>query len=105
MTKFRFVLVLLCLGLLGAVAVIAGLPRANAGQEAAMQQPSYSSAMRAEIGTPLNHAINLAVHRSYDEAEKVVDGLNTVPNKNSDEVRAINQVRQFIAIKRVSPPI
>ena len=107
MSSYRLILVLLCLAILGALPFIISLPKSNvaAPQEIALQQTSADLSMRAEIGIPLNRAIGLTVHRSFNEAEKIVNDLSAVPNKSSAEVRAINQVRQFIAIGQHEPPI
>jgi hypothetical protein len=85
MTKFRLVLVLLCLGSLGA----------SAQQEAAAQ----GQTVRAQIGAPLNQALELARAGEYKKALAIIDGLAGIPNKTAYELSTIGQMRSYVTVR------
>jgi hypothetical protein len=106
MRVFRFVLVSLCIGLLGAVAIIASLPKPAAPdtrQEAALSQGSIDYPMRPEIGADLEQAVHLADARNYDQALKLVDDASAFSNKTNLEVEEINQVHDFVLDRQRRP--
>lgn len=111
MTNFKLLLVLLCLGLLGAMPFVIGASKPDTagdqrestvqGQTAyerqmAAQKPGASGSVRASIGIPLEHSWGLAWAGEYKQAMAIVDGLQTVPGKTAREEEMIGQLRQFI---------
>ena len=75
MTKFRLVLVVLCLGILGALPFIISLPKPASAdaRQAALSQ------MRPEIGAALQQVFRLSEAHNYDAALKLVDKLERGP--------------------------
>ena len=113
MPKFRLVLVLLCLGILGALPFVISQPKPDAAkpavqretavqrQMAAQQQAAVqaSAPVRAEIGAPLERARNLAAAGEYGKALAIVAGLEAVPNKTAHELSMISQMHVFLTVK------
>ncbi len=112
MTKFRLLLVVLCLGLLGVLPFIVSQPKPETAepviqretavqrQMAAQQNLAQSGTpMRAEIGAPLMRARQLTEAGDYKQAFAVLDGLETVPNKTGYENSIIGQMRQYALVK------
>ncbi|MBV9548215.1 MAG: hypothetical protein JO256_00910 [Alphaproteobacteria bacterium] len=99
MTKFRFVLVLLCIGLLGVIPIISGLPKPAAA--IGVQQ---ASSIRTEFLISLREAVSLMDHDQFNEALKLVDGLSAAPGKTNAETKLLNQVReQTLAQRQLAP--
>jgi hypothetical protein len=96
MRIFQSVLFALCIGLLGAVAVIAGLPKPAA-------QRSADYPVRPQITESLDRAVHLADAQDYSAALKLVDDANAFSDKTNVEVQEINQVRGFIFDRRRRP--
>ena len=95
---FRIVLFGLCIGLLGVVSVIAGLPK-----PAALSQRNIDYPLRPQIRDALDQAIHLAAAGDYNDGLKLVDGANAFSNKTALEVMEINQVLGFIFGKPPPP--
>jgi len=91
MSSYRLILVLLCIGLLGAVPIIVALPKPVAAVETTQQ-----SAIRTEVLSSLQQVRRLTDDHRYNEALKLVDGLSAVPDKTNLEAQEINQVRDFV---------
>jgi hypothetical protein len=107
MTKFRLVLVLLCLGILGALPFIISQPNPDSGSAQAAVQPQTAvqrqmaaekadGGMRAEIAVLLYRSEKLALAGEYKQAMAIVDELQPVPGKTPHEEKMIEQMRQFI---------
>ena len=88
MRMYRLFVVLLCLGLLGALPFIISLPKPDYEQSA--------SAMRTEFLISLREAVRLTDYREFDQARKLVDELSAVPAKTNTESRMLNQLRDYV---------
>lgn len=113
MTKFRLVLVLLCLGILGALPFVISLPKPDTAQQEAAVQPQTAvqrqiaaargtaadNQIRAEIGNTLGTAMEMTQAGKYKQALAYIDGLQRIPNKTDHEVWVISQVRQSLMVK------
>jgi hypothetical protein len=90
MTKFRLLLVVLCLGLMGAQ------------QQAAAQSGTPVS---AQIGAPLMKAKQLTEAGEHKQAMAVINGLEAVPNKTAYELSIIGQMRTYVQVKSSGVPV
>ena len=95
---FQIVLFGLCIGLLGAVSIIAGLPK-----PVPISQRSIDYPMRPLIRDALDRAVHLADTRNYNEALELVDDANAFSSKTNLEIGEIGQVRSFVAARRENP--
>jgi hypothetical protein len=98
MRIFQFVLFAVCMGLLGAVAMIAGLPRAEA-----LSQRRADYLMRPQITETLDRAVHLADAHNYSDALRLVDDANAFSDKTNVEVQEINQVHDFVLNRQRRP--
>jgi hypothetical protein len=98
MTKFRFVLVLLCLGLLGALPFILSTPKPEPAGDArlAMLEVPRSSddyALREVIHLPVRQALMMASEGNYAQALILVESLSALPGQTRWERQTIDHVR------------
>jgi len=108
MTKFTFVLFLLCLGMLGAMPFIVSQPKPDTAQQvAAVQHPTAverqieaqrgtaaDNHIRLEIASPLGVALEMAQRGQYKQGLALIDRLQRTPGKTDYEAWVISQVRQ-----------
>ena len=99
MTKLRFVLVALCIALLGTMPFIVTMPKSTTADASEVKL----SQMRPEISTSLQQALHLSAAHNYDAALKVVDDLSAVPDKTNLEAQATNQVRDWVLSSQRRP--
>lgn len=95
MRTFQIVLVSLCIGLLGMLAIVVNLPKPAA--------PDSGYPMRQQIGEALSRAVRLADARNYGGALKLVDDANAFSNKTNLEVQQINQIHEFVLERQGHP--
>jgi hypothetical protein len=88
MRVFQMVLVSLCIGLVGAVAIILVQPVPAAF--------SNQYIVRPEISTALVIASRLTDARDYGEAVKLIDVANAFSNKTKPEIQEIDQARDWV---------
>jgi hypothetical protein len=119
MTKFRLLLVVLCLGLLGVLPFVLTRPKPDTAeptaqretavqrQLAAQQQTVAQSGtpMRAQIGAPLMRAKQLTEAGEHKQALAVLDGLEAVPNKTGYENSIIGHMRQYVMVRQAQPAL
>jgi hypothetical protein len=118
MTKFRLLLVVLCLGLLGLLPFIVSQPKPDTAepaaerqtavqrQMAAQQQVAQSGApVRAQIGAPLQRVRGLIDAGQYQQAFAILDGLDAVPDITPYERNIVGQMRTYAQVKSSGVPI
>ena len=98
MRLFRTVLFSLCIGLLAAVARIAGLPN-----PAALSPRGADYPVRPQITETLDRAVHLADAHNYYDALKLVDDAKAFSDKTNVEVQEINQVQDFVINRQRRP--
>jgi hypothetical protein len=116
MTKFRLVLVLLCLGLLGAMPFVIGAskpdttgnPRESTVQRQTTLQRQLAAARAEAEADPIqarqiNEAQHLAEASKYKEALAIIDGLKGIPEKTPLASR-VEDMRQQWLVKSESGP-
>lgn len=113
MTKFRLLLVLLCLGLLGAmpfvigaskpdtagdqrVSTVQGQTRVQRQLAAERTQGKVDPIVGRQMEMAFYQAQNLAEVGKYKEALAVLDELQPNPDKSVPMVRAIDELRTFL---------
>jgi hypothetical protein len=129
MTKFRLALVLLCLGLLGAMPFVISQPKpdtaapvvqretavqrqmaaqrqaARQQEPAGQQQAAYHGEMvRAKVGAPLQRAMGLISAGEYKQAFAILDGLDAIPDTTPYESAMIGQMRSYANVKSSGIP-
>ncbi len=116
MTKFKLVIVLLCLGLLGAMPFVIGASkpdttgdqRVSTVQGQTVLQRQLAVARAEESGGPIvaeqiNVARQWADGGKYKEALAVIDGIKGIPDKTS-LASLIDEMRQDWLVKIESAP-
>ncbi len=110
MTKFRLVLVLLCLGLLGAMPFVIGASKPDiAGDQRASTVQGQTDIQRimaarratdpivaAQIERTLKQSGELAEAGKYKEALAALDKLQAIPDKTVPWARDIDQRRDYL---------
>lgn len=117
MAKFRLLLVVLCLGLLGVLPFIVSQPKPETAepviqretavhrQMAAQQNVAQSGTpMRAQIGAPLMRVRSLVDAREFKEAFAILDGLDAVPDMTPYERSIVDQMRDYVTVKSSGVP-
>jgi len=119
MTKFRLVLVLLCLALLGALPFLTGLPKPDTAAEndapvagpTAVQRQMAAQREAAHPGTPvgarvgrlLMQARNLTYSGRYADALRIVEQLRTDPVNTPHEAAVIAEMHTYVLAKANGP--
>ena len=57
------------------------------------------SGIREPVAIPLVHIRSLVQAGNYGEAMKHLDGLQAMPNKTTDEITVIRQMRHYVLAK------
>jgi hypothetical protein len=119
MAKFRLVLVVLCLGLLGVMPFVVSQPKPETAEPAVQretavqrqmaaqrQQVAQSGApMRDQIGAPLQRVRGLIDAGQYQQAFAILDGLDAVPDITPYERNIVGQMRSYAQVKSSGGPI
>jgi hypothetical protein len=117
MTKFRLLLVVLCLGLLGVLPFVLSRPKPHTAQPAAQRETAVQrqlaaqrqtvaqsgTPMRAEIGAPLLRVRQLTEAGEYQQALAVLDGLEAVPDRTGYENATIGEMRRYVMVRQAQP--